>query len=681
MRLNVDLSQEPYGATDINAISGNQGLSVGFNGKGTITVLKWPNPSYYDQIKYMTTRRDAENMGALDNEGAFSGIYYEAGGESGFFWLREALVEQRYKGDRSVVVVTSYKESRLGLDIEQVDFVAPDEDLLWRHYRVRRDPGSKVKEVKLVSYLNFSPQVSKYAFMPLRDWCLDEVGSSTLKWDNRRDLFIQGKEGRDLSAKEKSSVYLAFGFDKKSSSHQAGYDRSCSVKRLPGKKDAFKIAQRASLPGSDFAGGQVTAGLVSELEFNDRGVAEASLLISAAETKDEAARLVESGRAGGFDRALNEVEETWSERLKHVPVPATDDARIREVAMRSVISIILGYDRVSGAGVASISTQPPYGLDWPRDGVYMNLALIEAGFPGLARERSRFWARAQSRPDNKVRYVPLGNWASNYFADGVPGFPLIWWEIDETGYAIWGMVMSYLVDEDKDYLAEVYPAIRLAADFLVEFRDPETGLHKKSYEDDDPRRRQTMHGAVPCYIGLKYAAIAAEAMGDDESGKRWDARAGELNDAVLENFWDSECQSFMGDPSHRGDCESGHGGTDPGLMLYPAGMLEPGGPMAEAAADHAWEAINKSFSGRRDRGMYEVRGLQILAIYWQGRPDKLELVKRGIEWAATVPVTDTGHFGETWYTLNNEVTPGQGQPHLWHHSLFYLAAIKAYGVE
>ena len=152
-----------------------------------------------------------------------------------------------------------------------------------------------------------------------------------------------------------------------------------------------------------------------------------------------------------------------------------------------------------------------------------------------------------------------------------------------------------------------------------------------------------------------------------------------MNDAILETFWDQECGSFMGDASYQGECESGHGGTDPAFMLYPAGMLEPGGPMAAAAADQLWEQLEKTFTGRRDSGMYEVRGLHILAIYWQDRPDKLELVKRGIEWSATVPVTDTGHFGEVWYTLNGEVTPGEGQPHLWHHALFYLAAIEAYG--
>jgi len=68
MRLTLDLPQEPFGATDINALTGTQGLTVGINQKGTITLFKYPNSSYYDQVKYMTTKRTAPNLSALENK-------------------------------------------------------------------------------------------------------------------------------------------------------------------------------------------------------------------------------------------------------------------------------------------------------------------------------------------------------------------------------------------------------------------------------------------------------------------------------------------------------------------------------------------------------------------------------------------------------------------------------------
>ena len=87
----IRMSDEPYGATDINAITGNGGLSVGINEEGTITVFKWPSPSFYDHVKYMTDSREDEDLGALPDEGVFTGIRYEIDGQEHFTWLPEIV--------------------------------------------------------------------------------------------------------------------------------------------------------------------------------------------------------------------------------------------------------------------------------------------------------------------------------------------------------------------------------------------------------------------------------------------------------------------------------------------------------------------------------------------------------------------------------------------------------------
>src|SRR5690242_4020598 len=42
---------EAYGPTDVNAQTGDGHLTVNENSAGTLTVFKYPNPSYYNQIK------------------------------------------------------------------------------------------------------------------------------------------------------------------------------------------------------------------------------------------------------------------------------------------------------------------------------------------------------------------------------------------------------------------------------------------------------------------------------------------------------------------------------------------------------------------------------------------------------------------------------------------------------
>jgi len=75
---------EVYGPTDINAQVANQRLAVAMNGEGTITVFRYPTPSYYDHIKYRTSYRDRPLLGAEPNEGSFLGIVLDSGEQTVF---------------------------------------------------------------------------------------------------------------------------------------------------------------------------------------------------------------------------------------------------------------------------------------------------------------------------------------------------------------------------------------------------------------------------------------------------------------------------------------------------------------------------------------------------------------------------------------------------------------------
>ena len=44
-----------FGATNINAVSGHGRTAIGVSQYGELTVLTWPNPSYMDQLGYVTS--------------------------------------------------------------------------------------------------------------------------------------------------------------------------------------------------------------------------------------------------------------------------------------------------------------------------------------------------------------------------------------------------------------------------------------------------------------------------------------------------------------------------------------------------------------------------------------------------------------------------------------------------
>jgi len=120
---------EAYGPTDVNVQAGNGRVTVNENDHGTITVFKYPNPSYYNQVKYFGLSRN-HTTGAVGaqfpNEGSFAGIVYHTSGGTGFNWLRDWQVTQQYDSQDVPVPVSVYHApANLGLTVTDVDLTPP----------------------------------------------------------------------------------------------------------------------------------------------------------------------------------------------------------------------------------------------------------------------------------------------------------------------------------------------------------------------------------------------------------------------------------------------------------------------------------------------------------------------------------------------------------------------------
>lgn len=80
-----------------------------------------------------------------------------------------------------------------------------------------------------------------------------------------------------------------------------------------------------------------------------------------------------------------------------------------------------------GLIVASIATQSPQGLDWIRNGAYVNRALSLAHHPEMVTLHNLAYTRLQATSVEKPtggEASPPGNWSQNYYANGVVGGPI-----------------------------------------------------------------------------------------------------------------------------------------------------------------------------------------------------------------------------------------------------------------
>ncbi|MFN3660915.1 MAG: hypothetical protein ACK4TN_06735, partial [Brevinematales bacterium] len=191
-------------------------------------------------------------------------------------------------------------------------------------------------------------------------------------------------------------------------------------------------------------------------------------------------------------------------------------------------------DRQTKAAVASISTQPPYAEDWPRDGAYFNILLNLAGSTDIARERNYFYEKVQSKEPEG--WIPAGTWRMNFYSDGMVGGP--WdFEIDQVGFVIWSWATHLLSEPNKsEFIKNIYPAFKLSVEeVLINCKD-DRNLQCLAYEDDNIEPSITIVGSSMVYAGLFHAQKIAETAGDTDLLSKIRKRMKELETAMLQNY-------------------------------------------------------------------------------------------------------------------------------------------------
>ena len=533
-----------WGVSNSNAAIGHGQMSATLSRCGEITSLKWPGPSYYDQIDYLAENApDARTMprcGALESAGAFAGIAYRTDAGPDFSWLRDAdwSHAQRYASDETDVVVTETHNRTLGLTVTASTWILPDTSVLVSHFEVSRAPDSPVHpaSLQLLSYTNFAPTMARIPFFQIADWALDFENDYAVLYDDREQAFLhfvpaaaatyphdfadldpllrsppldpaarQAEVNRLIDRLDAPGVYLAFGARGGDDGHQAGFDPSdlcayqsqlaertiaafqlspafaevaralyqCSrVITHPGgvlgacrdrggwtwdAESALTDVRDGTLSGSSLAACQANAALARRVDLSS-GHGEATFYVAIGGTRDAALDLLRQARDPDSSvKAQRAAIDTWWQRfLAGARLPRTDDPEVLRFAKRSLMVLRGATDEPSGAIVASVNAQPPYGADWPRDGAFINLALDLAGFHDLVTRHNLFYARVQRKQPGSwsILYdfppcdlsnpvypncIPAGTFEQNYYADPDEVIPALTtsFEIDQAGLGVW----------------------------------------------------------------------------------------------------------------------------------------------------------------------------------------------------------------------------------------------------
>lgn len=681
---------EVYGPTDIGATVGNQRLSVAVSPQGTLSVLRWPSPSYYEQLKYFTIDRDLPRLGLEPNEGALSGLQLRfRDGRRQMVWLRDLELRQRYASEDSDTVVTRFRSRRLRLLLEIDDVVPQHADVLMRRHVLRLGKGSPVRRARLIAFANLNPTTSKRPLLPTEDWCEEESGTDVARYRPLSDSIVYDIAEVDQSRGVERSVAVAIGASRRSDGHQVGADRYTGhPSARGGPESAYDDADDGELSGNGSLGpAEVDAALSTLI-----GRRPVTITFAAAKTPTAAAELLERYRRRDAVRQARLKRRSYLRWMRRARLPRRAPTATKRLAKRALVSLRQAIDEHAGrngdevAIVASIATQSPYGQDWIRDGAFFNEALEAIGHPQLVERHNYFYTDVQHKLEQGAppgsplsacgQPTPDGNWFMTNYADG-PDAGVFTWEIDEAAFGLWTLWRHYERTGDRAYLERVYAALRRTAEFLVAFRDPTTGLPPgTACEDDNPPRpgQPTMHSAGTVLLAVRSAVAAAEALDRGADATRYRRRAEELERAIDSRY------------DVGGGAWSADGGVG-GWTLWPIRLRPYSDQRMRAQAEAAWKGVEPSFrapEGPRKRGAYEVKALHGLAYFHRAvDPAGMARVKRGLDWIADVQARwqGTGVLGEVWYVRDGRVISVVSQPHVWEQVLFYLASVEAYGAR
>jgi GH15 family glucan-1,4-alpha-glucosidase len=171
-----------------------------------------------------------------------------------------------------------------------------------------------------------------------------------------------------------------------------------------------------------------------------------------------------------------------------------------------------------------------YSYVWPRDGALVARALDLAGHARTARRFYWFCVKHVSQGGYFFqKYNADGSLASSWHPwvrDGKEQIPI---QEDETALVLWALAAHFGQGPDFKFLIPSHTRfVRRAADFLYDFRDPETGLPHPSWDLWEERFGVHAFTVASVHAGLRGAARMTRLLGDEDLAARYETGAAEV---------------------------------------------------------------------------------------------------------------------------------------------------------
>lgn len=310
---------------------------------------------------------------------------------------------------------------------------------------------------------------------------------------------------------------------------------------LPGHEGTFRDAEDGHLSGNPIRHGKVdsTCSLHIELEYQQRETVHYWMTL--AEEIEEARDLNNYVLEKTPDYIIDTTKDFWHAWIhKHAYSFHGLTDEMVELYWQSLLYVRTHIDN-RGAVLASGDTEmlhhgfDTYSYAWPRDGALTTISMIRAGY--LSKARTFFEFCNETLTDGGYmlhKYRPDGSFGSSWhpwIKDGKPSLPI---QEDETALVIYALWEYYEKTRDLEFIEQIYDSlIHAAAQFMISYRDKETGLPLPSYDLWEERHGVTTFTTASVVAGLRAAAQFAEMLGKHDEHTAYLTNSEQIREVLL----------------------------------------------------------------------------------------------------------------------------------------------------
>lgn len=384
--------------------------------------------------------------------------------------------------------------------------------------------------------------------------------------------------------------------------------------------------------------------------------------------------------------------------LSSLPQPVADEYKRSLLVIRTQVDNGGAILAANDSDISS-SVRDTYSYMWPRDGALVANALNRAGYLDLPRGFFNFCRKAMVRQGYLLhKYNPDGTLASSWhpwYRDGQKDLPI---QEDETALVLWALWKHFENYGDVSYIKPLYRSLICPmGDFLVSFREAESGLPLPSYDLWEERRGVLAWTVAAVWAGLQAGANFAEAFGEVERAEAYRAAAGQVRVGVEKVLWQPGLKRFarMANRSNGGSWQI-DSVIDASLVgLWQFGMYPPDDPKIQstmqAIIDALWVKTDVGGVARYQDDYYHQVSKDVANV--AGNPwfictlwvsewyaataktlEELQRARELLEWAAKRALP-SGVLAEQVHPYGN--APLSVSPLTWSHAAF-VAAVSTY---